>query len=279
MRRSCLKLLQRSSSPYGVKFACTAHSLSKHGVRALTTTTAGTKNAFTTRYQELVTEGSIRHDAAQGRIVQRLAQLYDELVVYAAAMGEHNRKLAAYEARRASRLAEMLAVDLQATEANKNAGAVEEERQSASKASSFLPSWLAGVVGLQASSTPASKAAAGYQAERMAEIKRQNNVSRELGPPPFAPQPPKGGSAPVCNVRPPRSRPKGARKRRLTARCCGLIMCAGLYVWGSVGSGKSLLMDLFYECVAKQAGLQHSRRMHFNAAMLEVSRVERRESG
>lgn len=40
------------------------------------------------------------------------------------------------QARRASRLAEMLAVDLQATEANKNAGAVEEERQSASKASS-----------------------------------------------------------------------------------------------------------------------------------------------
>lgn len=56
----------------------------------------------------------------------------------------------------------------------------------------FLPSWLAGVVGMQARSTPASKAAAGYQAERMAEIKRQNNVSRELGPPPFAPQPPKG---------------------------------------------------------------------------------------
>lgn len=40
------------------------------------------------------------------------------------------------QARRASRLAEMHAVDLQATEANKNTGAVEEERQSASKASS-----------------------------------------------------------------------------------------------------------------------------------------------
>lgn len=55
-------------------------------------------------------------------------------------------------------------------------------------------------------------------------------------------------------------------------------MFAGLYVWGSVGSGKSLLVDLFYECVAKQAGLQHSRRMHFNAAMLEVRRVSRRQS-
>lgn len=33
----------------------------------------------------------------QGRIVQRLAQLYDELVEYAAVMGDHNKKLADYE--------------------------------------------------------------------------------------------------------------------------------------------------------------------------------------
>lgn len=49
---------------------------------------------------------------------------------------------------------------------------------------------------------------------------------------------------------------------------CSLL---GLYLHGSVGSGKSLLMDLFYDAVAKTLpGLQHHRRMHFNAAMLEV---------
>lgn len=48
----------------------------------------------------MLTELSASHvplTPLQGRIVQRLAQLYDELVVYAAAMGEHNKKLADYE--------------------------------------------------------------------------------------------------------------------------------------------------------------------------------------
>lgn len=50
------------------------------------------------------------------------------------------------------------------------------------------------------------------------------------------------------------------------------LLCSppGLYLWGSVGSGKSLIMDLFYDAVASTLPLQHHRRMHFNAAMLEV---------
>ncbi|KAK7066974.1 Lactation elevated protein 1 [Halocaridina rubra] len=40
----------------------------------------------------------------------------------------------------------------------------------------------------------------------------------------------------------------------------------GLYVWGTVGTGKTMLMDLFYEC----APVERKARVHFNSFMLDV---------
>ncbi len=45
---------------------------------------------------------------------------------------------------------------------------------------------------------------------------------------------------------------------------------AGLYIYGSVGSGKSLLMDMFFAEVEAADAVPLRRRLHFNAAMLEV---------
>lgn len=43
-----------------------------------------------------------------------------------------------------------------------------------------------------------------------------------------------------------------------------------MYLWGSVGTGKSVMMDLFFDAAADVVGRSRARRVHFHAAMLEV---------
>ena len=49
----------------------------------------------------------------------------------------------------------------------------------------------------------------------------------------------------------------------------------GLYLWGTVGTGKTMLMDLLYDCV----DIEKKTRVHFNAFMLDVhTRIHKEKS-
>jgi cell division protein ZapE len=70
-------------------------------------------------------------------------------------------------------------------------------------------------------------------------------------------------------------------KRGLFARLTGTAAASpdprGVYMWGGVGRGKSMLMDLFVETL----DLERKRRVHFHAFMLEVDALvtEARKAG
>lgn len=58
--------------------------------------------------------------------------------------------------------------------------------------------------------------------------------------------------------------PRGSLLWRLTGRKPEAPR--GVYLWGAVGRGKSMLMDLFYD----QLNIQRKRRVHFHAFMIDV---------
>jgi cell division protein ZapE len=84
-------------------------------------------------------------------------------------------------------------------------------------------------------------------ADQRAAAERLDRLQRELEAPP----------------------PKRGLFARLTGTAAATPDPRGVYLWGGVGRGKSMLMDLFVETL----GISAKRRVHFHEFMLEVDRL------
>jgi hypothetical protein len=207
------------------------------------------------RYQDLLRRGLLQPDANQEECVRKLAHLVSALADYGHCASAHREQVAAHAVRRAAARPQML----QEEEARLNA---EEEHSSgptahASQAAAMVAAGQGGsgffgwawALAFPTQSLPHATAhpqpshqqpgggsVSGHRARAaLLHSRVERRLDQLFGPPP-----------------PPPSAPRG------------------LYIWGSVGSGKTLLMDLFFGVAAEHAGLQHARRLHFNAGLLEL---------
>jgi predicted ATPase len=237
-----------------------------------------TTNRLTASYNALVERGSLVDDAGQRAVVARLASLLEQVDAYSHAHAHHAAEEKAWRERVASRLEALEEAERERDEREAAAAAAEAEARagratataaaasSAESAAAPSPSgggWLSWLLSSTAPSpsdppqlplpleSPASAAA---RVRRAAAERRAARVRAEVGPPPPPPSPPRG-----------------------------------VYIYGGVGSGKTMLMDLFFAAAVGEregfksgsnssssagsgssASLRYARRLHFNAAMIEL---------
>ncbi|KAK9864901.1 hypothetical protein WJX84_010909 [Apatococcus fuscideae] len=196
------------------------------------------QGALLREYQKLLSSGQLRTDPNQEQCLQKLSKLADELPAHTQAVRTFQHNLQQYQARR-----ELQRADLKRQERAEAEAALRQEEQQRSQSQSGVWELLdraKASMGLQQQPAPEMTV---EQRVMLAAADREQRLDRMVGPPPEPPLPPQG-----------------------------------LYIHGSVGSGKSLLMDMFFRVLHDHDAVPRRRRVHFNAAMLELhSRLHRLE--
>lgn len=206
------------------------------------------------QYNHLVVQGVLQHDAHQQNAMEALDQLLQQMVEYEKDMRLYHAKLNDWEQSRRQLREQLLRED-----AEKEVQRQLEKKKSKQGKGSFvkwfarwhkqLQQWLLEdgaksekqwlrqniweVEGNLLRKSKRSNDAEPGTGRMVAQFNREKKLDLLVGPQPALPSGPKG-----------------------------------LYIYGSVGCGKTMLMDMFYN-VADRV-VKHRRRLHFHEAMLEI---------
>lgn len=179
------------------------------------------------RYRQQLLARTLKPDKAQERAVEALANLQDRLATFQADTATHKSAVQHYERRLEKRVRQ-----LQEDERAQQDALRRRMASHTSRGSSWWTRFVPGLVDEDVRTSQRALEAMERETDAQAEQRRRAMASAELGTPPKKPTKPKG-----------------------------------MYLHGTVGCGKTMLMDLFYECVPDT---MPKRRVHYNEAMLEL---------
>lgn len=181
------------------------------------------------RYRQLLERRALKPDATQEKAIDALASLQDRLETFQGDAARHKAALLEHESRLEARIRQLQ------HEERERADGLRRRLAPSTQGSSWASWWERRVPGLARRDVWEARRdleAMARETDAQAQRRRRALALADLGPTPEKPKAPKG-----------------------------------MYLHGTVGSGKTMLMDLFYESVPDT---MPKRRVHYNEAMLEL---------
>ncbi|KAL6536212.1 hypothetical protein OROGR_012784 [Orobanche gracilis] len=196
-------------------------------------------------YKSLVNQGKLKHDACQEKVALELDNLLGRLDHYEEDMEEYHANLAKWEQNREKERKRLLMEEANAKQKRDPSTFVNKRRN-------FLQKWMSSLV--CENGIALDDRMLGYSnyfyvpvvhfqirndsfepgvGKWVSYLNREKKLDSLVGQRPTAPPAPKG-----------------------------------LYIYGNVGSGKTMLMDMFFS--ATEGIVRHRRRLHFHEAMLQI---------
>lgn len=224
-----------------------------HGLSAIHTTSPAKPGLFE-HYNGLIKQGVLQPDVHQQNVMEALDNLLQQMALYDKNMGLYHAQLRDWETKRNQLRQQML------QEEGKRDAQRQLKKKLAEQGSSSVIKWFSRQY------RQLRQRLLSYEAEKenqwqlhaygqaASEILRKRRWNREVEA---------GAGRMVAHI----NREKKL-DQLLGPRPTLPLGPKGVYIYGSVGCGKTMLMDMFYNMA--DGVVKHRRRLHFHAALLEV---------